>query len=163
MPAGLNADLLKQDDLRVVPGEVGVQVFVNGEAMPVTAERATPLPVVPAWSYPSGADVAGWLPVLSALSDGGPATGPVGPGTLYAGYAPAGSFAADRLGPCGAAPPGVRMGGAVRRRQGTGLTRPRGIPLRPHRSAARAGRVGALAAAIVGRPRRTSRAKVGEP
>src|SRR5580692_8165222 len=57
-PAGLNADLLKQDDLRVVPGEAGVQVFVNGEAMPVTGERATPLPVVRTWSYPSGADVA---------------------------------------------------------------------------------------------------------
>ena len=43
--------------------------------------------------YPGAADVTGWQPVLSALSDGPPATGPVPAGTLYAGYAPAGSFA----------------------------------------------------------------------
>ena len=38
-PAGLDRDLLQQDDLQVVPGELGVQVFENGEHMPVTAER----------------------------------------------------------------------------------------------------------------------------
>jgi hypothetical protein len=91
-PPGLVADLLKQDDLQVVPGVLGVDVYANGEGMPVTAQRAAPLPVVRAWSYPAGADVVGWQPVLSALSNGGPATGPVGAGTLYAGYAPAGSF-----------------------------------------------------------------------
>ncbi|MGA2932559.1 MAG: glycosyltransferase family 2 protein, partial [Acidimicrobiales bacterium] len=91
-PAGLDTDLLEQDDLQVVPGELGVQVFENGEDMPVTAERAAALPPVQTWSYPGAADVAGWQPVLSALSSGGPATGHVTAGTLYAGYAPAGSF-----------------------------------------------------------------------
>ena len=92
-PAGLDRDLLQQDDLQVVPGVLGVQVFENGEHMPVTAERASPLPPVRTWSYPGAADVAGWQPVLSALSGGGPATGAVSAGTVYAGYAPAGSFA----------------------------------------------------------------------
>ncbi len=35
----------------------------------------------------------GWQPVLRSLADGAPATGSVPAGTLYAGYAPAGSFA----------------------------------------------------------------------
>ena len=92
-PAGLDRDLLQQDDLQVVPGVLGVQVFENGEHMPVTAERASPLPPARTWSYPGAADVAGWQPVLGALSGGGPATGAVSAGTVYAGYAPAGSFA----------------------------------------------------------------------
>ena len=37
--------------------------------------------------------MAGWQPVLGSLARGGPATGPVSAGTVYAGYAPAGSFA----------------------------------------------------------------------
>ncbi len=90
-PAGLNADLLEQNDLQVVPGVLGAQVYENGADMPVTAARATALPVQ-ASAYPSAADVAGWQSVLSPLSSGGPATGTVPAGTLYAGYAPAGSF-----------------------------------------------------------------------
>ena len=43
-PAGLNADLLEQDDLQVVPGVIGVQVYENGADMPVTATRAAALP-----------------------------------------------------------------------------------------------------------------------
>ncbi len=43
-PPGLVTDLLEQDDLQVVPGELGVQVFENGEDMPVTAARAAGLP-----------------------------------------------------------------------------------------------------------------------
>jgi GT2 family glycosyltransferase len=91
-PPGIDTDLLEQDDLQVVPGELGVQVFENGEDMPVTGARADALPTVQAWSYPGAGDVAGWQPVLSAISSGGAATGPVTTGTLYAGYAPAGSF-----------------------------------------------------------------------
>ncbi len=91
-PAGLNTDLLEQDDLQVVPAVLGVQVYANGVAMPVTATRATALPVG-ASAYPSAADVAGWQPVLSALANGGPALGSLPAGTAYAGYAPAGSFA----------------------------------------------------------------------
>ena len=70
------ADLLEQDDLQVVPGELGVQVYENGEAMPVTASgrrRCPPVRVV----LPGAADVVGWQPVLSALASGGPATGAV--------------------------------------------------------------------------------------
>ncbi len=91
-PPGLDAELLAQGDLRVVPGEFGVQVFANEESMPVTGERAAPLPAGQTWTQPAGADVVGWQPVLRALSAGGPATGPVSAGTVYAGYAPAGSF-----------------------------------------------------------------------
>jgi hypothetical protein len=91
-PPGVVSGLLAQSDLRVVPGTVGVQVFSNGEDMPVTGQRASALPTGTASSVPSAADVAGWRPALGSLASGGPATGPVGPGTLYAGYAPAGSF-----------------------------------------------------------------------
>ena len=91
-PAGLGTDLLEQDDLQVVPGVLGVQVFENGVDLPVTAARANALPVH-ASSYPGAADVAGWQPVLRSLAGGAPATGSVPAGTLYAGYAPAGSFA----------------------------------------------------------------------
>jgi hypothetical protein len=91
-PSGLNTDLLQQDDLRVVPGLMGVQVYENAAGMPITATRAAALPVH-ASAYPSATDVAGWQPVLSALADGGPATGVLPVGTLYAGYAPAGAFA----------------------------------------------------------------------
>jgi hypothetical protein len=75
-----------------VPGVLGAQVYENGAAMNVTATRATALPALTS-PYPSEADVAGWQPVLSALSSGGAATGSVPAGTLYAGYAPAGDFA----------------------------------------------------------------------
>jgi hypothetical protein len=90
-PAGLNEDLLQQDDLQVVPGVLGVQVYENGADMPVTATRAGALPAQ-ASGYPSATDVAGWQSVLGALSDGSTATGVVPSGTLYAGYAPAGAF-----------------------------------------------------------------------
>ena len=90
-PAGLATDLLAQDDLHVVPGEMGVQVYENDELMPVTAQRAAPLPPVRTWSYPGPADVAGWQPVLGS-STSPAASGAVAPGTVYVGYAPAGSF-----------------------------------------------------------------------
>jgi GT2 family glycosyltransferase len=90
-PAGLSSDLLEQDDLHVVPGEMGVQVYENDEMMPVTSQRRLPLPPVRAWSYPGPADVVGWKPVLGA-STSPAASGEVAPGTVYAGYAPAGSF-----------------------------------------------------------------------
>ena len=92
-PAGLNSDLLQQDDLQVVPGVLGAQVYENGEDMPVTASRAPVRCPCVSSAYPSATDVAGWQPVLSALSDGSAATGAVPAGNLYAGYAPAGAFA----------------------------------------------------------------------
>jgi GT2 family glycosyltransferase len=91
-PAGLQQDLLAQDDLQVVPGLLGVQVYENSEGMPVTAVRGTPLPAGRTWTYPGPADVTGWRPALSPLSGGAPASGAVPAGTVYAGYAPAGSF-----------------------------------------------------------------------
>jgi hypothetical protein len=91
-PADLRRVLLEQTDLRVVPGELGVQVYENGENIPVTAERSAPLPPVTTWSYPAAADVVGWQPVLGPLTAGAPTTGPVQTATVYGGYAPAGSF-----------------------------------------------------------------------
>ena len=90
-PAGLQQDLLEQDDLQVVPGEQGMQVYENGESIPATATRGTALPAGQAWSYPTAADVKGWQPALAPLS-GGTATGAVPAGTVYAGYAPSGRF-----------------------------------------------------------------------
>ena len=162
-PAGLDADLLQQNDLRVVPGEVGVQVFENDETMPATAERAAPLPVVRAWSYPSAADVVGWLPVLTALAQGGPATGPVAPGTLYAGYAPAGSFVLTVGGHAVARHPAFGWAaqyGAVKGRASLALSQ---FPLGPVGVLLELAAWVLLAAAIVGRPRRTGRARVHEP
>jgi hypothetical protein len=91
-PAGLEQDLLEQDDLQVVPGVLGVQVFANGEYVPVTAGRGTPLVPTTAWSYPGPADVAGWQPLFHSLAAGATARGAVTAGTVYSGYAPAGSF-----------------------------------------------------------------------
>jgi hypothetical protein len=97
-PPGLVQDLLAQSDLQIVPGEVGVQVYQNSAFVPVTAQRGAPLPPSTSWSYPGPADVAGWQPALGALAGGGPATGAVRPGTVYAGYAPAGAFALSQPG-----------------------------------------------------------------
>jgi hypothetical protein len=43
-------------------------------------------------TWPGPQDVVGWQPVLSALAGHAAATGGIGSGALYAGYAPAGSF-----------------------------------------------------------------------
>ncbi len=91
-PPGLLEDLLQQGDLRVVPGQMGVQVFENAAFVPVTAARGAPLPAGPRWTFPGPADVVGWRPALSARGATGAAVGPVTSGTVYAGYAPAGSF-----------------------------------------------------------------------
>ena len=92
-PAGLVAELMAQDDLQVKPGPMGVQVFENSAAIPVTAQRSLPVPERGESSAAGAADVVGWHPVLGSLADGDPGTGRVSPGTVYAGYAPAGSFA----------------------------------------------------------------------
>jgi hypothetical protein len=93
-PPGLQRALLDQNDLQVVPGVLGVQVYENGEGIPVTAQRTVPVPTptAAAGTYPAAADVVGWQPVLSSLAGGAAAAGPVAAGTLYAGYAPAGDF-----------------------------------------------------------------------
>jgi hypothetical protein len=91
-PAGLQQALLNQNDLQIVPGTMGVQVFRYAQAIPITAQRARPLPATAATSWPDLADIVGWRPVLSTVADDPGATGPIASGTVYAGYAPAGAF-----------------------------------------------------------------------
>ena len=55
--------MLDQADLRLVPGDVGVSVFKNNEAMPVTAQRAAPLPAVRTSTFPGVAEVVASQPV----------------------------------------------------------------------------------------------------
>ncbi len=91
---GSIGDLLQQDDLQVVPGVLGVQVFENGEHMPVTAERAAPLPPVAHVVVSRGGGRGGLAARARARCRGaGPPPARSRPAPLYAGYAPAGSFA----------------------------------------------------------------------
>jgi hypothetical protein len=91
-PAGLQQALLSQNDLEIVPGTFGVQVFRDAEAIPLTSERARPLTATATGSGPARSDVVGWHPVLSAVADHPGATGVIGSGTVYSSYAPAGAF-----------------------------------------------------------------------
>ena len=91
-PVGLDEALLDQNDLQSVPGALGVQVFVNPEAIPITAQRTRPVAPSAGLTWPGPADVVGWQPVLSAIGGHTAATGALGAGTVYTGYAPAGSF-----------------------------------------------------------------------
>jgi GT2 family glycosyltransferase len=91
-PAGIQQALLNQDDLQIVSGTFGVQVFKNARVIPLSAERDRPLPVTATTSWPGLADILGWHPVLSAVADHPAGTGVVGSGTVYSGYAPAGAF-----------------------------------------------------------------------
>ncbi len=97
-PAGLQQALLNQSDLESVPGALGVQVFKNPEAIPITAQRARPVVLSKQLMWPSPQDVEGWQPVLSALANHTAANGVVTSGTVYAGYAPAGSFSLTQRG-----------------------------------------------------------------
>jgi len=67
-----------------------VQVFKNPEALPAAAQRRRPVSL--ATSFPGPLDLAGWQPVLSLTADRPRATGEVATGTVYAGYAPAGTL-----------------------------------------------------------------------
>jgi hypothetical protein len=91
-PAGIQQALLNQDDLQIVPGNFGVQVFRNAQAIPLTAQRDRPLTATATTSWPGPQDIVGWHPVLSVVADHPGATGVVGSGTVYSGYAPAGAF-----------------------------------------------------------------------
>ena len=91
-PRGLQQALLDQNDLRSVPGALGVQVFENPEAIPITAQRTRPVAPSTRLTWPGPQDVVGWQPVLSALAGHADATGGIRSGALYVGYAPAGSF-----------------------------------------------------------------------
>ncbi len=152
-PVGLERNLLEQDDLQVVPGVLGVQVYANAAYVPVTAVRAAPLPVSSTWSYPAPADIAGWRPVLAPLSDG-PTSGAVSAGTLYAGYAPAGSFVVDQ--PGGSAPRHAAFGWAAQYpvRAGAATLELSQFPLVPLAVLLEVAAWVAVLAALVGRRRR---------
>ena len=157
-PPGIGTDLLEQDDLQVVPGELGVQVFENGEDMPVTAARSAPLPSAPAWSYPGAADVAGWQPVLSAISSGGPAVGPVTAGTVYAGYAPAGGFSLSVGGRSVARRPAFGWAAQYATTAGQASLSLSQFPYVPLAVALELAAWVVLAAGLIGRPRRAGAA-----
>jgi GT2 family glycosyltransferase len=90
-PTGLERALLNQNDLQIVPGEFGVQVYKNASVIPVAAQRSKPLPTSPS-PFPSASDVTGWKTALSPLRIGHSQSGMISGGTVYAGYAPASSF-----------------------------------------------------------------------
>ncbi len=97
-PPGIQQALLSQDDLQIVPGTFGVQVFRNPGAVPLTAERDQPLKATTVTSWPSPLDIAGWHPVLSPVADHPGATGALTSGAVYSGYAPAGDFSLTQHG-----------------------------------------------------------------
>jgi GT2 family glycosyltransferase len=97
-PSGLEQALLSQNDLQILPGVVGVQLFKDPQAIPVTAQRARPVQPSARLTWPGPRDVVGWQPVLGTLVGHRSATGPVSSGTVYAGYAPAGSFSLHQQG-----------------------------------------------------------------
>jgi hypothetical protein len=92
-PPRLEESLLDQNDLQIVQGVFGVDVFKNERAISLTAQRSRALPSRAAITWPGPQDVVGWKPVLSELVHHPAATGSVSSGTVYAGFAPAGSFA----------------------------------------------------------------------
>ncbi len=162
-PSRLTADLLQQGDLQVVPGEVGVQVFENGVVMPVTAQRPAPLPVVRAWSFPSAADVVGWQPVLSALAGGTGAPSAVATGTVYAGYAPAGSFSLTINGRAAPRRPAFGWAAQYAGVHGRASLAFSSLPYVPLAVLLELGAWVILAAALLGRPRRGTGATRGQP
>jgi GT2 family glycosyltransferase len=91
-PSGIEQALLDQNDLQTVPGVFGVEVFKNAQAMPVTGQRTRPLTPTTTTTWPGPLDIVGWQPVLSAMANHPSATGVLSAGTVYAGFAPAGSF-----------------------------------------------------------------------
>jgi hypothetical protein len=93
--------------------------------------------------------------VLSALSDGGPATGPVTAGTVYAGYAPAGSFALRVGGTAAPRRPAFGWAAQYAVTKGQASLARAAFPYIPLAVALELAAWVVLAAAIVGRPRRT--------
>ena len=137
-----------------------MQVFENGEAMPVTAERAAPLPVGAHVVVPERGRRGG----LAAGAErrcptGGPATGPVAAGHRLRRVRAGRELRADRLAATRCR--GSRRSAgrrSTRAVQGTGLALALAVPLRPPRSSCSSWPPGCCwPAAIVGRPRRTAR------
>ena len=90
-PPGLQTDLLEQNDLQLVPGEVGIRCSGSAKTCRSPA-HGRPAPGGGDWSYPAGPTWSGGNPCWPRCP-GRPPSGPVRTGTVYAGYAPAGDFA----------------------------------------------------------------------
>ena len=131
-PAGLNRDLLQQDDLQVVPGVLGVQVFAErrphagdggaGDAAPAGADV-----VLPGGGGRGGLAARAHRP--GERRTGRPA--PVSAGTVYAGYAPAGSFALSVNGRAVPQRPAFGWAAQYPAARGDGVAVPLAIPLVP--------------------------------
>ncbi|HEX3794467.1 MAG TPA: glycosyltransferase [Acidimicrobiales bacterium] len=92
-PTGMQRTLLDQNDLQIVPGEFGVEVYKNAAFIPITAQRSRgALPAATTLSWPGAQDIVGWQPALTAAAHGQAARGTVSSSTVYAGYAPGGDF-----------------------------------------------------------------------
>jgi GT2 family glycosyltransferase len=91
-PRGIQQALLDQNDLRIVPGTVGVQVFRNSDAIALTAQRSRAVATTTRLHWPDPHDIAGWRPILTVQADHPAASGQIAAGAVYEGYAPAGAF-----------------------------------------------------------------------
>jgi GT2 family glycosyltransferase len=160
-PPGLVEGLFEQGDLRVVPGQMGVQVFENTSFLPVTAARRAPLPAGSGWTYPGPADVVGWRPALSAPAATGSGAGPVRSGTVYAGYAPAGSFSLQTGGDQVVGKPAFGWAAQYATGAGTATLSFTNFPYVPGAVLLEVVLWAALALALLGRPRRAPRRPAG--
>jgi GT2 family glycosyltransferase len=156
-PPGLLEDLLEQRDLQAVPGQMGVQVFVNRSFIPVNAARSAPLPTGSRWTYPGPSDVVGWRPALSAPSASGSASGAVRSGTVYAAYAPAGSFTLQTGGNAAVRRPAFGWAAQYATRAGSATLSFTNFPYVPVAVLLEVGLWAALALALLGWPRRALR------
>jgi GT2 family glycosyltransferase len=91
-PPGLVGALLDQDDLLQVPTSgSGYEVFENTAYLPARAERSAAVPG-PSSTWPNPDELTGWHPVLPGPAGSSSYAGPVNQGTVFASYAPAGSW-----------------------------------------------------------------------
>ncbi len=92
-PPALMRGLLAQDDLRLVPGGEGFEVFVDTVALPLRAERSSALGGLPEWAtWPAGRQLQGWHGVLAGAAGGQRYQGTVRGGPVVAAYAPGGRW-----------------------------------------------------------------------
>jgi hypothetical protein len=106
--------LLQQEDLVMVPGGGGYEVFENTDFLPERAARSQG-PVTAAGSSsaaPLAADVAGWHPVLPGAPGSPSFHGRVPAGTVFSSYAPSGSWHLQVAGGSGSVTPTPAFGWA---------------------------------------------------
>ena len=119
-PPGLDTDLLEQDDLQVVPGELGVQVFENGEDMPVTAARSGPAAERAGVVLPGCGGRGGLAARAECRLERGTGRRRRHGRHRLCRLRPGGQLQPERRRPIGGAPACVRLGGAVRDHGGAG-------------------------------------------